>query len=213
MKEHAPSADRGSLVTRTLREFSGDHGSMLAAAISYHVLFPFVPLVTFLVAMFGLIMRDPASRQAAADRLVQLLPFQGSESNTILDLIRNVSSQTGTLTVIGVVGLLWSSTGIFGSIRSALNIVWGVKGKRGFLKDLLVDVGSVIGFGLLFAASMVGTVVLQSLQTSLLHLPGIPTGGPIGMVPLVIGLVLPAIFSFIGFLLLFRFVPNVRHTV
>jgi membrane protein len=200
-------------VTRSWGEFNNDHCALLAAAISYHVLFALVPLVTFVVAFFGWIMRDPAARQSAVDRMVQLLPLQGSQDNLVLEMIRSISSQTGTLTIIGALGLIWSSMGIFGTIRSALNIAWGVPNKRGFFTDLLFDVGSLLSFGLLFAASMGGTVVLHSVESSLLKIPGISPTGVLSNVLLAAGLLLPAMFSFIAFLMLFRFVPNVRHRV
>ena len=206
----SPRSNR-SWLTSTWGEFQDDHCALLAAAISYHVLFAFVPLVTFVIAMFGLVMRDPAARQAAADRLLQLLPFQESGSNLVLDMIRNVSAQSAPLTVIGALGLVWSSAGIFGTIRAALNIAWRVRSKRGFFADLLFDIASVLGFGLLFTASMAGTIVLQMLQSSLLRLPGLAFDGPSHTAVVLSGLLLPAVFSFVAFLLLFRFVPHVRH--
>jgi len=199
-----------SLLGRTWREFGENHCTLLAAAISYHVLFSFIPLITFLIAILGLIVRDPASQQSAADRVLQLLPIQaasGANDNLILDSIRSVSRQSGTLTVIGLLGLIWSSSGIFGTIRSALNIAWHVKAKRGFIVDALLDIGAVLGLGLLFAASLAGTILMHSLQTMN---QSSSQSGPIFMV---LGLALPAVVSFIAFLLLYRYVPNVRHGV
>jgi membrane protein len=202
---------RGSWVARSLTAFANDHCALLAAAISYHVLFAFVPLITFLVAMFGLIMRDPAARQMAADRIIQLLPLQSSEDNLVLQLIRDVSGQTGTLTVISLIGLAWSSIGIFGSIRSSLNIAWCVRNKRGLVTDFLFDVASLLGFGLLFATSMAGTLAVHSAESSVLRFPGFSLYGPLHSAVVAAGVLLPAVFSFIGFLLLFRFIPNVIH--
>jgi membrane protein len=192
------------------REFGNDHCTLLAAAITYNVLFAFVPLVTFIAAMFGRIMRDPAASQSAADRFIQLLPLPNANDNLLLQLIRGVSAQTGTLTVIGVVGLMWSSAGIFGSIRSSLNIAWGVRDRKGFFLQFLFDVGSLITFGLLFAASMAGTVLLHAIETQLLRLPGIPAQATQNLI-LAGGLALPALISFSAFLFLYRFIPNVRH--
>jgi membrane protein len=199
-----------SLLGRTWREFGEDHCTLLAAAISYHVLFAFIPLIAFLIAIFGLIVRDPASQQSAADRVLQLLPIQagsGANGNLILDSIRSVSQQSGALTLIGLLGLIWSSSGIFGTIRSALNIAWRVKAKRGFIVDALLDIGAVLGLGLLFAASLAGTILMHSLQTMS---QSATQSGPIFMV---LGLALPAVVSFIAFLLLYRYVPNVRHGI
>ena len=204
--------NRESTLSRTWHAFGGHHCSLLAAAIAYHVLFSFIPLVTFLIAIFGLVMRDPASQQGAADRVLTLLPFPtGTGSNMVLDSIRNVSGQSGTLTVIALVGLLWSSKGIFGTLRSSLNIAWDVKSKRHFLTDILADLAGVIGLGILFAASLAGTVFIHTLQTSSAQFSGTLASSSINSLFTVLGLVLPAVISFVAFLLLYRYVPNVRH--
>src|SRR2546430_11358796 len=104
---------------RTWRRFGADPGSPLAAAISYYVLFSIIPLVTFLVAIFGYIMRDPQRQQDAMNRIMQTLPLG---QNFVLDSIRSAANQTGTLTVIGLIGLIWAASGMFGAIREALNI-------------------------------------------------------------------------------------------
>lgn len=200
-----------SLFSRTWHEFGEDHCTLLAAAISYYVLFSFIPLVTFLIAIFGFVMRDPQLQQNAVERVLQLMPLQaGSGDNLVLDSIRNVSRQSGTLTVIGLIGLIWASSGIFGAIRDALNIAWGAKGKRGFLMDKLLDVGAVLGLALLFGFSLAGTVVLHSLQTLSAQQPGTLS---FQSVLTVAGLLLPAVVSFVAFLMLYRYVPNVRHGI
>jgi membrane protein len=128
----------------------------------------------------------------------------------VLQLIRGVSAQTGTLTLISVLGLMWSGAGIFGSIRSSLNIAWGIRDRKGFFVQFLFDLGSLITFGLLFATSMLGTVALHAIESRLLRLPGMPVQAAQNLL-LVSGLLLPALFSFTAFLLLYRFIPNVRH--
>ena len=202
-----------NLLTRTWHEFGDDHCTMMAAAIAYHVLFLFIPLVTCLLAVLGFVMRDPQRQQDAINRVLQLVPLQaGPGDNLILDSLRNVSAQSGTLTVIGVIGLIWASSGIFGAIRAALNIAWDVKTKRGFIIEKLLDLGAVLGLGVLLGASLAGTVVLHSLQTLSLQ-SGTVLSVPLQTVFTVLGLVLPAVISFIAFLLLYRYVPNVRHGV
>ena len=92
--------------------------NLLAAAISYFVLLAFIPLATFLVAILGFVMRDPQLQQNAVERVLRLLPLPaGSGDNLVLDALHNVSSQSGTLTVIGLVGLIWAGSGVFGAIR------------------------------------------------------------------------------------------------
>ena len=203
-----------NLLTRTWRAFGTDHCAEMAAAIAYYVLFSFVPLVTLLIAVFGLIMRDPAQQQGAVDGVLRMMPLQaGSGSNLVVDSIHNVSSQSGTLTLIGLAGLLWASSGMFGAIRAALNIAWDVKGHHGFMLQKLRDIAAVLGLGLLLVASLVGTTALHFVQTLSVQQTGTILTGPLQTFWTVAGLLVPAVFSFVAFLLLYRYVPNVRHSV
>jgi uncharacterized BrkB/YihY/UPF0761 family membrane protein len=120
--------------------------------------------VTFTVAMIGWIMQDPRRGRPLWTAWSSSSPsgFAG-QPDPRHDPERG--RPVGTLTVLGILGLMWSSMGIFGSIRSALNIAWGVPNKRGFFIDFLFDVGSLLSFGLLFAASLSGTMVLHSLES------------------------------------------------
>ncbi len=197
------------LLTRTHQAFETHHCAQLAAAIAYHVLFSFIPIITVLLAVIGFVLRDPAQRQHAVDRVLAALPLQ---SGTMVDqAIRNIANQSGTLTIVGLIGLVWAASGLFGAVRVALDIAWGVNEKRGFITDKLVDIGAVLGLGLLLAASLAGTVMIHFIQALSLTLPGTSGAGPMQPLFTVLGLAVPAVFSFMAFLLLYRYIPNVRH--
>jgi len=196
-----------SLVSRTWHEFSDDHCTLLAAAIAYYVLFSFIPLVTLTLAVFGFIMRDPQSQQSALDRILQTVPVG---QNAVFDSIRGLSVQSGTLSLIGLVGLMWASSGMFGAVRSALNIVWDVKTQHGFIGQKLRDIGAALGLGILLVASTAGTILIHFLQTLSLQ-SGTVLSGPFQTIFTVAGVLLPALISFVAFLLIYRNVPNVQH--
>ncbi|MEO5989636.1 MAG: YihY/virulence factor BrkB family protein [Candidatus Eisenbacteria bacterium] len=197
------------LLGRTHQAFGDHHCVQLAAAITYHVLFSFIPLITILLAVLGFILRDPTQRQIAVDRVLASLPLQ---SGTLIDdSIRNISNQPGTLTVIGLLGLLWTASGLFGAVRVALDIAWNVKTGRGFIFDKLFDLGAVLGLGILLTASLVGTVMVHFAQTMSANQTGPLMTGPMQTLFTVLGLAIPAVFSFVAFLLLYRYIPNVRH--
>ena len=199
-----------NIVIRTWRKFGADHGSALAAAIAYYVLFSIIPLVTFMVAIFGYVMRDPARQQDAMSRIMATIPLG---QNFVLDSIRSAATQTGTLTLIGAVGLIWAATGMFSAIREALNIAWEVEKPRGFIMSKVWDIGAVIGLGILFLLSLGGTLAVHMIQTQGMTQNGSPISSTMSGTIAIVGLVAPAIFSFITFLLLYRFVPNVKHSV
>ena len=200
-------AGSGSLVTRTWREFGEDHCSLLAAAIAYYVLFSFIPLVTLILAVFGFVMRNPQSQQNTVDGILRVMPLGQS---LISDSIRTVSAQSGTLTVIGLLGLIWASAGMFGAVRSALDIAWNVPTRHGFIRQKVVDLGAMFGLGILMVISMAGTILVHFVQTLNL-LSGTPFAGSLAAVFTVVALLLPAVFSFAAFLLTYRKVPNVQH--
>ena len=199
------------LLTRTGREFGEDHCTEMAAAIAYHVLFSFIPLITVLLAAIGFVLRDPQQQRNAIDRVLAALPLQSG--SLVSDTIHSISTQTGALTMIGVVGLFWAASGLFGALRTALNIAWDVKDKRGFIIDKLFDLGAVLGLGLLLGLSLAGTMMIHLLQTMNLGGSGTVMAGSMHQMLMVLGLVAPAVLSFVAFLLLYRYVPNVHHGV
>jgi len=201
----------GSLLRRTWHAFSNDHCTLLAAAIAYYVLFSFIPLVTLMIAIFGLVMRDPQSQRAAFDRILQAVPLG---QNVVFDSLRNVSAQSGPLTLIGLAGLVWASSGLFGAVRSALDIAWGVEAGHGFVRQRLRDVGAALGPGILLVASTAGTVAFHFLQTlGPQSGPGSGASDSLHSAFTFAGLLLPIVMSFLAFLLIYREVPNVRHGV
>jgi membrane protein len=123
-----------------------------------------------------------------------------------------LSKESPGLTIIGLLGLVWSSSGMFGAIRSALNIAWGAEPRHGLIGQKLRDIAAVFGLGLMLLLSMTASIAMHLVQSYSLR-----TGGG-GLVPLdrvwvVLGLVVPAVVSFVAFLLLYRNVPNVKHRV
>jgi len=197
----------GSLVSRTWHEFSDDHCMLLAAGIAYYVLFAFIPLMTLALAIFGFIMRDPQAQQGALDRSLQAMPLS---EHLIIDSIRSASAQSGTLSLIGLIGLIWASSGMFGAVRSALNIAWDVEPKHGFVRQQLLDVGAALGLGILMGVSMAGTILAHFIHTLSLQSGSVLAGRLQTLFPIA-GVLLPAMVSFVAFLLIYREVPNVQH--
>jgi len=202
-----PTARPAPLLVRTWREFLGDHCELLAASIAYHVLFSLVPLMTLALAVTGYALRDPLARETLFTTMLQSMPL-GAE--TVFDSIRAVSEQRGALSLIGFAGLLAASAGMFGAIRSALNIAWDAESHPGFLQSRLLDLACVGGLAVLTAASLGGAFLLHGVQ-SLDSLSGSALLLPPRIGAALAGIGIPALLSFSAFLLLYRRVPNVRH--
>ena len=197
------------LAKHTIRKYSDDNCSLLAAAISYYVLFSVVPLTIFLASVFGFVMRDQSTRQQVVDSIVQATPLQETQgTNLVSDTVKGVSRASGPLTVVGLVGLAWSATAMLGAIRRGLNIAFGVEKGRPAAQQKLVDLGMLVGLALVLLISVVGTGFLRLLRAKSLNLLG-PLSSGTSLFWDVVPFLVPAVFSFLLFLLAYRYVPRV----
>jgi membrane protein len=205
------SAALRSLLRRTWHAFQQDHCTLLAAGIAYYALFSFIPLATLMLALLGFVVRDPASRQLALDRILLTLPLQAGEGqNLVLDSLRSVSAQAGALSITGFLGLFWTASGMFDAIRTSLHVAWKVTPAPSFFRDRVRDACAVAAVGLLLIVSMAGTVVV--------HLPplaSLPAGAAVPIfaprASTLVGVLGTLLITYAGFALTYRHVPNVRH--
>jgi membrane protein len=95
-------------------------------------------------------------------------------------------------------------------VRDALNVAWDTETQRRWVWQKLLDAGSVLGLGVLLGGSIAASAALHSVEGWARGLFGSPTP-EFAQVLRWSGWVFPAIVSLTTFLLLYRFVPNVRH--
>lgn len=122
--------------------------------VAYFALLSFVPLVFLALAGLGLVGQVDAS-SALVSYLEGIFPGQSVEE--IVSIVRAVQRNAGTLSVVGGVGLLWSSLSYFSALESAFNIIYG-RPNRPFLRGKAVAV-VYMGASLLvlFAGLIAGT--------------------------------------------------------
>ncbi|ARC58265.1 hypothetical protein AS850_14360 [Frondihabitans sp. 762G35] len=133
---------------KTLREFSSDQCTDLAAALTYYAvqaLFPGLLAVVSLLGLFGqagsttTTVLDLLGRFVSADMLKTI-------SGPIEELTK--SNAAGVAFVVGVVGALWSASGYVGAFGRALNRIYAQEEGRPVWKlrpvNLLVTVITVI---------------------------------------------------------------------
>lgn len=126
--------------------------------------------------------------------------------NPVSETLRDVSAVSGALTVVGLLGMAWTSSTMFGAIRRALNIVWGVSRPRPFFWQKVADLMMVFGVGVLLLVSVVGTGLLRTLREVSNEALG-PVSPGAGPVWALLTFFVPGLFSFVVFCLVYRFVP------
>ena len=180
------------LVQRSLAEFLADRCPQLAASIAYHVLFSIFPLAIVLAGASGVVLSATGSQGRAVDTIVGSVPLSGDGRDQLRHLLLGATGNLSALGLIGVVGLVYSASGMMAAIRTALNAAWDVEEVRPFLRGKLVDLGLVFLVALLSLGSLGATVAL--------HVIG---GG--GWV--VVSIAVPLVLGFAIVLFLYRVVP------
>lgn len=119
---------------KTLREFSNDQCTDLAAALTYYSVLAMFPAAIALMSLIGVV----GQGRQSVDAVMKILSSLGADSvaktiePTLLQL--NQSSGAGFALVFGLLGALWSASGYVGAFGRAMNRMYGVREGRPFWK-------------------------------------------------------------------------------
>ncbi|HEX3942495.1 MAG TPA: YihY/virulence factor BrkB family protein [Rhizomicrobium sp.] len=148
--------------------FIDDEAFTRGAAIAFYAVTALAPILFITVAISGLVFGDAAARGAVAWQLHRLMSKQSAE---VLQLaIRHASSFSDNIlaNIFGIATLLFTASGVFGEMESALNHIWGTPAQRPLLSRLLrgriASLALVISLGFLFLLSMIVTAGLTALH-------------------------------------------------
>jgi len=160
--ENAPAHEQGrvTLVWHALRRANRHNVTNLAAALAYYAFLSLPAVLLVALGLFGLY-GSPSTATTLVARLGRIVPI---EVQTLLEgSLRRLTQQTGTSTVVLVVGIVvavWSLTGAMQNVMWALNTVYERPERRGFvhrrLNALALLVFGMLGFALSFGVLALG---------------------------------------------------------
>lgn len=152
--DHARKLPGAGIVEGTMRAYSEDRCSVLAAALSYYTLLSLFPLMLFILGLASLFVQSEPAIRDVTRFMESYLPI----GNTLIrSSLEEVTRLRGPLTVIGAVGFLWSSSGVFDLVQLGLNRAFCVVHARPIWRQRMVSLGMVIGICLLFGLSFLMT--------------------------------------------------------
>jgi membrane protein len=187
--------------------FGRQGGPTSAAAISYYVLFSLIPLLTAVVAITGMVVRDPAVRDEVIETIVNEFPEELNIESYVQTAVDQVARMNYRIVApVALVGVLWSASGMFGALRRALNQAFGVHEARSYLRAKSIDLLGVIGVTALVLFTLIATTALSLLRARL-GAPGDGTLLNVGWEVLSVGVSVG--LSFLIFLLMYRAVPDI----
>lgn len=131
------------------RRFGEERGANLAAAISMRAFLSLFPVLVLAIACVGFVGGDP--RQVAND-IVNELGLSGSAARTITDAVRTAQDTKVASSVIGIIGLLWTGTGLAASLTATWNQTWRIPG--GGVRGRTLGFAWLLGGLVLFALAL-----------------------------------------------------------
>ena len=109
-------------------KFDEDHVWIMSASIAFNIVICSIPITLILFSLLGIYLnRDGAQEylNTALKNIVGITPeFQTKISNVILGAIDELSSNSTLTAIIGSIGILWTASGLFSTLRDVLNRIY-----------------------------------------------------------------------------------------
>ena len=151
---------------KTLREFSTDQCTDLAAALTYYAVLALFPAAIALMSLVGVFGQGPQT----VDTLLGILSDAGASSmaDTLEPTLETLSQAPGAgiALILGLAGALWSASGYVGAFGRALNRVYQVGEGRPVWKLRPVMLLVTLILVVLAAATLLALVISGPVATS-----------------------------------------------
>lgn len=177
-------------------------GGLLAAGIAYNTLFAIIPMALFGGGLLGFFVTDPDSLQKVRDALTGWAP---PLSSVVDEILSGLSTASPSLSVIGLLGMIWGATRLFASLEMGIEAMFSEAPRRGIVVRTLRRVASVVIVAVVIVAAFLSTSV-ASFVSELSTLGG----GDVHAVFLVLLLALPTVLSSLALAVVYLLVPPVH---
>ena len=202
----ASSSQPVGVVHEAIRGFTRVRGAEAAASMAYYALFSLFPLLLILVVVGTSLLE----RDQAFEEVIRLVGEAIPVSVDILErTAREVLERREALGLLGLIGVLWSSSGVFTTLGRNINRAWPTARRRTFLRQRLVAVrmqAILIGLLLLSLFSTTAWGILLRLRLPLGEL----LVGSDGWVRAVTSSLVSIALTYLVFLAQYRLVPTVH---
>ena len=136
---------RGAFIT-----FSNAKGAEASASLAYYMLFSLFPLLLAVVGLSSFLFDKAVLEQ----ELIKFLPrFFPVSQDFILANVQQVFDLRGTVSIISLLGLIWSSTAVFSVLIRNVNSAWPAAAPHTFIKMRLASLGIVAVLAVLLILS------------------------------------------------------------
>lgn len=197
------------VLRKTVREFSADQATDLAAALTYYGVLAVFPALLAFVSILGLFGNATETTDTLLDLVGGLVPSSTLEA--VREPIETITSApaAGLALVIGIGGALWGASGYVGAFARAMNRIYGIQEGRPVWKLRPITLGVTVLAIVAAVSAALLLVVSGPIAENLAAMAGI---GEVGL--LVWSVVKWPILAFLGVLVvavLYYATPNVQQ--
>jgi membrane protein len=190
-------------------EWSARRSQEWSDVVAYHTIFSLAPVLVMAIIVAGLVVGGDAARSGLMDNIRGVMGETGARA--VESLLQGFQEKGKGLVAVGVSALvlLWGASGLFVSLRNALDYIWELEKKpgigiRGFLKDRLVSFALVLSVGFVLLVSLLLSAAMIGFRQSMSRFIPIPSG----VLPVLDFSLSFLVISFL-FTLIFKFLPSV----
>lgn len=198
------------LLKATFSDWNDHNAPRLGAALAFYTILSLSPLVILVLSLVGFLFdRSTAQAHIVAQFEAMIGSDGGKAVQTMLTSAQKPSS--GIIgSIIGIITLLFGASGVFGELRSALNLMWDVtpkntSGVMGMLRERFFSFGMVLSIGFLMMVSLLLSTALAIVGKFFAGLLPLPA-----MVIAAMNFVVAFVGIAILFAVIFKFVPETK---
>jgi membrane protein len=200
-------------LVRISERMDANHIFLSAAGLSFNALLCFIPLLLLIFYVLGLYL-DSAEALATVDIWIQkleLFPYQKDQLRSIvITIMQEFINGSDLAGVIGLIGLMWTSSALFAALRTALNRVFGIRDMKNILVSKLKDFAMLSVVGIAVVAVTVLLYGISFIKEIGHNVFGLELESWIFNDA--VNLVSPFVLGFILFYLIFYLLPDRRLT-
>jgi len=199
-------------VVGTIRRLEKNHLFLSAAGIAYSIILSVIPLVLIIFSVLGSII-DTATIETQVNTVIDnLIPYHASAvymKHFVLSRIPEVVKYKSLAGGIGLLGLFFTSTWLFSSMRTILNKIYKADEKKGAFIGLLRDFGMVI---LILVFILLSTYILPIVSSFVTFSKEIKilAPSPKGTIVNILIPYISLVLMFVMFYLFYTFIPYVK---
>lgn len=156
----------GHFIRRVWDKAGQDDIFFLAGGIAFNILVAAIPFLLLLAAIFGFVLQRAAEDPAQLVRgyVESILPPSQTVAEWTVRLVDDLVSGRTRFGILGLVLFIWSSTRLFGTLRSVLREVFELEEERNIFWGKVFDLQMVLVGGTLFLANTGVTLLLEGAQ-------------------------------------------------